>query len=323
MEELVQKDIINIINLIKKCHSKSMYNCLINDLYKLYTLANILNIEVEDVDNYSYKNYSFNYKKIEKKQKNFYIKNYDFNKELVDNYKKILDNVDSTVCYELPIMSDFRQQELVVDFLRGYDRNIYEIYKKGYDKIIYLDKLDEDALTFYGKFFNPYILIESDNTIFTVLKLVHELGHVYDFSNSLENNYNYTGEIYSHFVELAFLDIHHDTIDRENIKKNYLHHLKTSIEDLDILLKSNISSNADFRNNYSKIYCILEYLYGMILALNFYDEYDYSYKEGVNLINKFSHEKNHIKDIMELIDKYDFDIEDIKQGKTLSKLLLR
>lgn len=323
MEDNIKKDIMNIINMIKKCHSKSMYNNLISDLDKLYRLAHILNIEVLDVDDFSYKNYPFNYRKIEKNQKNFYLKNYDFNKELVDNYKNILNVLPSVAYFELPIISDKRKHDILMDFLRNYDLKIQEIFKKYNDRILYVDNLNENGgLTFYGNFFEPYILVEDDNTIFSVLNLIHELGHVYDFSNSFEKNYNYTGEVYSHFVELTFLDNQYDIVNIVNIKKNYLYNLKESIEDLDILLNSDIKTNEDFRNNFSKIYYILEYTYGMILALEFYNEYDFCFKKGIDLINKFSNNKNNYKDIFDLINHFDFDINEVKKGKTLEKLLL-
>ena len=322
MEESIKKDIINIINMIKKCHSKSMYNSLISDLDKLYTLAHILNIEVLNVDDFSYKNYPFNFKKIEKKQKNFYLNNYDFNKELVNNYQDILSVLNPVAYYELPVLSDTKIQELIKESLLSYDRKIYNLYNKYNDRIIYLNELDMDGLTFYGNFFEPYILIEKENTIFTCLKLIHELGHVYDFSNSQEKRYNYTGEIYSHFNELVFYDCQYDILNSEIIKKNYLYSLRESICELEELLNSNINTNEEFRNNYSKIYYNLEYTYGMILALEFYNEYDFSFKKGINLITSFSYNKNYIKDIFDLIDKYDFDINDIKKGKTLKSILL-
>ena len=65
-----------------------------------------------------------------------------------------------------------------------------------------------------------------------------------------------------------------------------------TIYDLSNLLKENITSKLDFDIKYNQIFYILEYTYGMILALEFYDLY-LSDKELANhKINEFSKNKN-------------------------------
>ena len=332
IENIVRKDILNIINRIKKCHSKSMYNKLISDLSKLYEIANTLKLDnILDVDNYAYKTYSRNYRKIEKNQKKFYLENYDFHSELTDNYIYILNKYpNQNYRYIVDEMSIEESQNLAANFLKEYNYKIYETFKNCVmnNKFIYLDKKEYDFYnegeTYYGNYFNTYVLIENQESIFTALTSIHEVGHIYDFDNLMETNYNYLTEIYSHYLELIFGNyLKNKNIDCTNVKYNYLDNLEETVTDLSNLLKENITSKLDFDIKYNQIFYILEYTYGMILALEFYDLY-LSDKELANYkINEFSKNKNDFKNPIDLIEKFNFDKEKILEGETLKKFIKR
>lgn len=221
-------------------------------------------------------------------------------------------------------------QSLVAEFLLKFDKEIYEAFKKCVmnNKFIYINSeeydFDNDGLTFYGNYFKPYVLIDDQNSIFTAVTSVHEVGHIYDLNNLKERKYNYLGEIYSHFMELAFGDyLINNKIDYKNVKYEYLDVLEESITDLSNLLKEDINTNLDFRQNYSRIYYALEYTYGMILALEFYDIYLQDKELGMYKINNFSKTKNEYNNPFDVIEKFKFNKDEILEGKILQKYIKR
>jgi len=332
IEQMVRSDILNIVRRMKRCHSKSMYDKLISDLEKLYELANIIQLDnILNVDNYSYKTFSKDYTEIERNQKNFYTSNYDFNDELTDNYIYILNNYpNQQFKYCLTEMSIEESQELVAEFLNKFDKKIFESFKKCVknNKFIYLSSKEydfvNDGLTFYGNYFTPYVLVEDYGSIFTAVNSIHEVGHIYDFNNSNECRRNYLCEIYSHFLELVFGDyLVENKIDFQNVKYEYLYKLEKNIKDLSNLLKEDIITNLDFRQKYNQIYSILEYTYGMVLALEFYNIYLQDKELAMYQINDLSKNKNDFSNPFDIIEKYNFNKEEIIEGKVLEKYIKR
>ena len=301
IDNMVRSDIISLVYKIKKCHSKSLYDKLISDLSMLYDLANILQLDnVLDVDNYSYKTFLTDYTEREKNQKNFYNENYEFNGELTDNYIYLLNKYTiQNFNYNVTKMNIKESQTLVAEFLNKLDKKIYKSFKNCVknNKFIYISSKEcdffNDGLTFYGNYFKPYVLIDDKKSIFTALTSVHEAGHIYDFDNLKEYKFNYLGEIYSHFLELVFGDYLIDNkIDCKNVKYEYLNNLKETVTDLYNLLNEDIITNLDFKQKYNQIYYNLEYTYGMVLALEFYNIYLQDKELGMYKINEFSKTKN-------------------------------
>lgn len=332
IEEMVRSDILNLVYKIKKCHSKSMYNKLLTELIQLYNLANTLQLDnILDVDDYAFKYFPFKEKQIEKKQKNFYIENHQFNSELVDNYNSLIKNsVDSNFRYNILRMNYKESQRLVAEFLEKYDKQVFNVFKDCVtnNRFIYLESNECDitnaGLTFAGNYFKPYVLIEDYDSIFTAVTSVHETGHIYDINNSKPNKYNYIEEVYSHFLELIFCDyISNDKINVKNIKYSFVEDLESTINDLDKLLKEDIITNLDFRRRYSRIYSILEYTYGMILALEFYDIYLQDKELGMYKINDFSKNKNDFNNPFDVMKKYKMEKEEVLKGKVLEKYIKR
>lgn len=335
IENKVKKDILNSVNNLKKNHSRKIYNELISDFLMLYEIANTF--KLKDILNNKYYQYLYfnnnlyekNYKKINFNQKSFYKKNYEFNSELTDNYTYILNKyTDSSFEYNLTKMSIQESQDLVAEFLINFDSKIYNCFKKCVmdNKFIYLNceeyGFSYDGLTLYGKFFKPYVLIDDQESIFTALTSVHEIGHIYDFQNKKINKYNYCLEIYSHFLELVFGDyLIENKIESKNVKYNYLDNLEETIIDLSNLLKENINTNLNFKVKYNQIYSILEYTYGMVLALEFYDIYLKDKELGIYKINEFSKTKDRYNNINQLIKKFNFDKEEILEGEKLKRFI--
>ena len=332
IEQMVRSDILNIVRRMKRCHSKSMYDKLISDLEKLYELANILQFDdILNVDNYSYKTFSKDYTKIVKKQKKFYNENYEFNYELTDNYLYILNKYpNQKFNYYVTEMNIKESQTLVAEFLNKFDKKIYESFKNCVmnNRFIYInsDECDffDDGLTLYGNYFTPYVLIDDQRSIFTAVTSIHEAGHIYDFDNLNERKYNYLSEIYSHFLELVFGDyLAENKIDCQNVKYEYLDNLEENIIDLSNLLKENIITNLDFRQKYSQINSIVEYTYGMILALEFHNIYLQDKELGMYKINNFSKTKNEYNNPFDVIEKFKFNKDEILEGKILQKYIKR
>lgn len=330
IDNMVRSDILNLVYRIKKCHSKSMYNKLLTELIQLYNLANTLQLDnILDVDNYAFKYFPFKEKQIEKKQKNFYIENHEFNSELVDNYNGLINgSIDNDFRYDILRMNYKESQNLVAEFLEKLDKNIFNVFKECVtnNRFIYLESNETDimnaGLTFAGNYFKPYVLIEDYDSIFTAVTSVHETGHIYDFSNSIPNKYNYVEEIYSHFLELVFCDyLSNDKINIKNIKYSFVEDLEENIKELESLLQENIVSNLDFRQNYTRIYSIIEYTYGMILALEFYDIYLQDKELGMYEINDFSKTKNDFNTPLDVMKKYGIDKEEVLKGKVLEKYI--
>ena len=131
-------------------------------------------------------------------------------------------------------------------------------------------------------------------------------------------------EIYSHFLELVFGDyLAENKIDCQNVKYEYLDNLEENIIDLSNLLKENIITNLDFRQKYSQINSIVEYTYGMILALEFYDIYLQDKELGMYKINNFSKTKNEYNNPFDVIEKFKFNKDEILEGKLLQKYIKR
>ncbi len=326
MKYEIQNDLLKILNQLDKTKSIKKYNTLVRDLSLLDNLANILCLET-DFNKYNYDFKLFFLKEIEllKKEKNFYLNNYEYNSELVDNYKYIIDSLeDKTFKYDVEYMKRNDTTKLVLNFLKYYDRNILRKFKKCVEmnKFIYLNEnsLECTGLTVAGKNFSSYILVEDLNSIFTSVTLVHEIGHLYDLNNSYLKN-NYLNEIYSHYLEIVFYDYIEDKKDRKNVKYGFIEDLYDSLTDLENLLNENIINNIDFKQKYYQIYSILDYAYGIILALEFYNIYSEDMEYGKYIINDFSKNKNKIKNPMDLMKKYNLDKEKILEGETLKKYI--
>lgn len=330
VEKMIKNDIMNTIINIKGCHSKSMYDKYLSDLSKLYDLAYTLNIDnVPDVNNYTYVKYNYDENKLIKKMKNSYINNFDFNNQLVNNYKIVInDNLDRNFEYDLDFLNYKESQNQVEEFLNKFDKKMLITFRKivKNNHVLYVDNrydeypMESDALTYYGYSFEPYVLIDDYNSILTSHALVHEIAHVHDYNNLIYKSQNYTIEIYSYFMELVFMNyLKNDKKNYRNIFYQYIDNLEESIDDLTNILKINMNSNKKYKENYGSIYYHLEYTYGMILALKFYDEYLQDKEKGIYLINKYSYNKNDYNDYMDLINKFNFDKDELLEGKILKK----
>lgn len=329
INNMVKRDIINTIKRLKKCHSKNLYDNILSDLFMLYDLAD--NLKIYDKPLSSVEKSAFKYDSIYSYQKNLYIKTHEFNSELTENYINLFfDYLDQNFEYNVDQFSYKDSQMLVNDFLIQFDKNIYNVFKKCVisNRFIYLQNKEEDithdGLIFFGHYFKPYILIEDYDSIFTALTCIHEVGHLYDFTNLYLRKNNYVEEIYSHFLELVFGDYLIDNkIDCKNIKYNYFDCLEAKIIDLYILLDECIITNLDYTQKFDQIYHNLKYTYGMILALEFYNIYLKDKELGMYYINDFSNNKNYFNNPFDVMRRYKFSKEKIKKGKNLEKYLKR
>lgn len=327
MEENIIKDINITINNIKKCHSKSRFNKLISDLIKLYDLANYMGIDnIPDIDNYSFKNYNSDENKIIKLQRQIYLKNLNFNKQFTNNNLSLLEEFPYKTYYEVKKLTLKENIEIERAFLNEFNYKLLNIYDNLLrdNRIIYLNSdcnklvLEEEGKVIYGESF-IYALIEDYNSIFTSLTTTHELGHIYDFSLNKYNKYNCCREVYSHFLELVFID----WLGNDILLYDYFDTLRENLNSFDDCLNNNYNKKIDFMTNFPKIYTDIEYSYGSLIALNFFEMYKNDKKLGLYNINKFILENINYPNIINTLDKFELSKEEIEHGLILKKYLKR
>lgn len=345
----VIKDIYNIIYKIKKCHSKSMYNVLMSDLSMLYKLAYDLDIyDVPDVDKFSYKSYSFSDIKVLKDMLSMYNLKILFYKKFTDSYMTLfeknysIENSEYDFEYLINKKVDIKQSIILVkDFLSINNKFLYDkfIELSKNHRIIYIpNKLgffSNYGTTYYSitNNFNPYILLNDISTISTSISLVHELGHIYDYEltkngilkERINKSYSNYMEVYSHYMELLFIDFLKNqkvyTNDINAYKMSYIDTLSKEVIELYKLLNKQIYNINHIYENYPDIFTIPEYALGKAIAYEFYDMYKED-KERTNVnIHKFL--INYGKDTeLKFLDYYGLNKEKIMSGNAIKKHIL-
>ena len=227
MEKIRQsifKDMHNVINEIKKCKS-STYTVLLNELGTLYNLCDELNItDYPKLEDYSVKSIPY---KEEKNLEYAYkvISNYEYHLKFSNNYKKINSkrylNPNSFV-----IKNFFDAQKylyIINDFFNKYDSSLSKLFNNMCDegriiRIVDYGKNEDDLFTpayticSYGSY-DPYVVFKIENATPDLINLVHEMGHVKEFTNVsnvskkvlYEREYNCFTEVYSHFLQNLFI----------------------------------------------------------------------------------------------------------------------
>lgn len=132
-KKTILEDINMMINKIKKCNSKTMYNIYLYELKCLYCLCEELNItDYPNIDNYSNKSILINENKFYDKYRNQLSQDKAYHLEFSKNSK----NIDY---YKYQDLNNYSFQieisatdniELMCEFLNDYDPRIYNLFKQ-------------------------------------------------------------------------------------------------------------------------------------------------------------------------------------------------
>lgn len=185
LEKNIKTDLNNILNKLRKNKSKSTYIYNLMDLSSIYELCNLFYIDYYEYD-------LLDYKKINDFNRNDFYENYKLFQEnsnfinitskntynFLNNYNFMPINAKKTLTQKEII-------DITTDFLNYYSKPILAAFKdlsqKG--KIIYYNNLDEYGVTYSSKNnnFEPYVIINRENTLMDCVTLVHEITHAYYF----------------------------------------------------------------------------------------------------------------------------------------------
>lgn len=142
IDEDIKKTIINdiykVINKIKNCKSKSMYNIYFYEIEALYYLCNTLEIEdYPKLENYSYKTYEVNDDKLMEKYMKQLLKDKEYHLEFSKNQKNI-DKDKYKNEQNFIINNNIKMDEIIIimfEFLKDYDIDLYNILLNCITKI--------------------------------------------------------------------------------------------------------------------------------------------------------------------------------------------
>ena len=327
------KDIYNIINKIKKCKSKSLYNILCIELSSLYNLCIELNLDdYPKLEDYSYKNIEID-------------NNYNYLYEILCNYSYHLRfsrnnlniNEDTYEYHDSFIIKNFFRSEryfyIIEDFLSSYDSNLlhtfHELVRDGRVIEITNDKKSKEEIythayttLTYGNF-KPYIVLKKENCVPDLISLVHELGHASEYINvnrvsnkvCRQREYNCLTEVYSHFLQHLFIlylkkiRFYVDDVNTSNLGYNYTfyHWIKKLNESLEF--KKIDTGFIDYVN----------YTYGIAISYLFVDRYLKDPEKTKKEINEFMVFNGQYK-FIDLLNKYELK-DDLVDSKILRKYL--
>lgn len=236
-----------------------------------------------------------------------------------------------TYNFNFPEMDNNEIFNIVSDFLRNYDEDVFSHYNNLVNgRYIYrCDSLDDS----YAKTFNlmtqrcDYILFDgTEANIFLSSTIVHEVIHSYinsflrniSFEERLKFNINALDEVYSHFIEFAFVNYLKNSNYDSLITKNLNDFLNFSLANY--LYYFNDSLNNFSEENFDD-YVISEiYAYGSLMGLHYF----YKYLESPvltkkNILNMTLDSTKYDK--MYLLNNYGLSTDEICNHKFLIKHL--
>lgn len=327
LNQLESKIHTYIKNIRKKINSEESIS-LASDIYMIDEIIKLLNLDInvpEEMIIFSDEN-----DLLIDEDPNFWInynEMYETNKSISKLYKHL-----PNLTYN-PTFSMINIENILIllsNFFSLYDKNIFNHYKKVLDKkLIYICPNIEDA---YAKTFTlnsekcSYILISKENqNILFAQTLAHEIIHsyintfLYDISPKERFKYhiNSLDEVYSHFIELIFIDylkkINYDKKEIKNLKDYTNFTLGYYLSSFGEVFKNKDDLNLED-------YIIYEnYSYGMLIAFHYYINYhknpDKTKQDILNMtLNSASKDKHF------LLNNYSLSEEDICNPKILTKL---
>ncbi len=336
-KQTIFKDIKMMINKIKKCNSKTMYNIYLYELECLYYLCEELNInDYPNIENYSKKSILINEDKIYYKYINQLLNDKNYHLEFSKNSK----NIDY---YKYQDLNNYSFQaeispidniELMCEFLNSYDTRIYNIFKQLLveNRIIVSEKVDNlneikvsawVALS-YGSY-HPYIVINSENSLSDSINLIHELGHVYDNnikkSNKIFNQkrINCLGEVISCYFQFIYIDyLKNKKIFKQELQNTkYIYNIPFVEYINKIEMEYKKINEKYMENNILDEY--LNYTYGIAIAYHFLERYKKNPENTKKEINKFI-ALNGQYNMMEMLEKFELK-DELLNSKILKKYI--
>lgn len=240
IKKTIFSDIYMMINKIKKCNSKTIYNIYLYELEILYYLCGMLKIDdYPDLENYSNKSFTID----ETKCYNNYYNQLMVDKKYHLEFTKNIESIDYYKYqdfrnFQLKIDIDIRDSiNLMCEFLKKYDIRIYNLFKTLlFENRIIIDNREKPeskyneiqtpayAICSYGSYL-PYIVLETQNFISDTIYIVHELAHAFDYqlkrSNKVYNQkkINCLDEVYSYYLQFVYMDfLNSENIFKQDIK---------------------------------------------------------------------------------------------------------
>ena len=331
-EKMLQRDIYNIVNEIKKCKNDYQFLRLINSYHNLVNIIEDTNANINYPKESEFELNKVSCDKISNDCTKMYIDQLDkmekINNGLLKIYKHIVNRYDlpgRDLIFEVGLDME-EVKSLVADFFKQYDEDIYNKYLKMLSSPRIIKKeINDNAVGFCN---NPnhvvdsYIIMSPFENIVDVQTLAHEFIHVYfnndlkyyslkDYKNYFVNN-NY--EVYSIFIELLVLDylreIRMPKNDIDNALKIHNYELIGVLKEYNDITVENFSIN-DYRK--AELYS-----YGYVLAYHFYDQYLKDKEKAKYNIKEFM--KNLTKhDKVYLLNHYGLNQNDVINPQKLTK----
>lgn len=226
IKKIIINDIYKVINKIRNCKSKSMYNIYLYELDSLYYLCNQIDLkEYPKLEDYSYKSFEINDDKLMKKYMKQLLKDKKYHLEFIKNEKNI-DREKSKNELNYVIDNNINMEqiiEIMLEFLKDYDIELYNIFVKLYNenRIIINNTENYDCtselltpaytINSYGSF-TPYMVIKYTDDLDDSVNIIHELGHIYDYmqirSNkvSMQKKINCLEEVIYYYLQFVYTD---------------------------------------------------------------------------------------------------------------------
>lgn len=339
VKNTIINDINKVINKIKKCKSKSMYNIYLYELEALYYLCNNLGIEdYPKIENYSSKSYEVNDDKLMKKYMKQLLKDKKYHLEFSNN-EKIIDIEKSKNELNYVIDNNINMDqiiEIMLEFLKDYDIELYNIFVKLYNenRIIINNTENYDCtselltpaytINSYGTF-TPYMVINYTDDLDDSVNIVHELGHIYDYiqvrSNkiNMQKKMNCLDEVISYYLQFVYTDyLSKKKIFDKNIDNLYYGYSAPYIEYIGKIKEEySILDKYNIYDSYIDEY--LNYTYGVAIAYHFLEKYKVDPEKTKNDINNFIM-LNGQYNMMEMLDIFNLK-EELLDSKILKKYL--
>ena len=318
-KKTILEDINMMINKIKKCNSKTMYNIYLYELKCLYCLCEELNItDYPNIDNYSNKSILINENKFYDKYRNQLSQDKAYHLEFSKNSK----NIDY---YKYQDLNNYSFQieisatdniELMCEFLNDYDPRIYNLFKQLLveNRIIVTEEINDSnemrtpayIVFSYGSYL-PYVVINSEKLLTDSINLVHELGHVYDNnlkrSNKIFNQkkINCLDEVISYYFQFVYVDY----LKNRNLFKQDVQNIKYvyNYPFTEFINKIGPEYEKEKKIEESDIDEYLNYTYGIAIAYHFLERYRDNPEKTKNEINNFI-ALNGQYNMMEMLEKF-------------------
>jgi len=339
VKNTIINDIYKVINKIRNCKSKSMYNTYLYELEALYYLCNNLGIEdYPKIENYSSKSYELNDDKLMKKYMKQLLKDKKYHLEFVKNEKNI-DKDKYKNNQNFIINNDVKMNQIIkimFEFLKDYDIELYNIFVKLYNEnriiinnIVYYDCTSEllspaYTINSYGSF-TPYMVIKYTDDLDDSVNIIHELGHIYDYmqirSNkvSMQKKINCLEEVISYYLQFVYTDyLSKKKIFDRNIANLYYGYSASYIECIGKIKEEyNLLNKNSICDSYIDEY--LNYTYGIVIAYHFLERYKIDPEKTKKEIKNFVM-LNGQYNMMEMLEMFDLK-EEILDSKILKKYL--